>query len=255
MSAHARPAILPTPDQGEDGPRRTDDLSEVQTGLRRFTPFAELPHKVIDAVGANADFRTYSAGQTLLSSADRAGLDVFIIAKGALTITRTNAATGEIIVETIKSGEAFGLALALAPATGGEPNPMTVTASDEVAVWVIEADALTKLIQARPSLTKALLPFLAGEVVRARYGVGIAARSPQARICEHLLSLVERNDLNGIWSIAVLPRHREIADAVGVEENEVAETVACLIRNETVTRHYPGLIIDNMQALEQWADQ
>ncbi|MEM1193376.1 MAG: Crp/Fnr family transcriptional regulator [Pseudomonadota bacterium] len=248
MSAHAQPAALPASDF--DG---QTDLADIQTGLRRFGPFSDLPQKVVAAIGKIADFRSYSAGETLLSMADLAGAEIFIVAAGTLTITRTNPASGEIVVEAAASGSTFGMALALAPETDGPPHPMTVTASDEVAVWVIDAMAFSGLIQARPSLAKALLPHMAGEIVRAKYGTDGDNRSAQARVCAHLLSLVQRNDLNGIWSIATLPRHREIADAVGAEENEVAETVASLIRNKTVTRHYPGLVIDNMQMLEDHA--
>ena len=235
--------------------RGDNSVSDLVPSLRAFKPFSILPEAVINAIAEIADLRHYTSGQTILASGEALGEEVFILAEGNATLTSTNAQSGELTVNQLNCAQSFGLELVLADRTLNQNSDKTLTADDNTTVWVFETPALKALIQARPSLAKSLLTHFANELVTIRFGQENSARPPESYVCEHLLNLVQRDDINGTWFIETLPRHRELAEITGIDEAEVAATVAALIRNKSAERHYPGLIIRDMKAIEDMARQ
>jgi hypothetical protein len=95
--------------------------------------------------------------------------------------------------------------------------------------------------------------YLADALRAQRFKTTVPQPAPQQRIFAELLKFVARNGLSGEGRIERMPKHRELADAAGVEEAEAAGAVAALIQEGVARREYPGLVICDCDRLSKLA--
>jgi len=238
----AAPASLPEP---------SDDLTQSLTALPLFQ---DLSDAILDSIRESADCRRYDAGQTVYALGQYDGGEFFAVISGRMRVSVTDSETGAMLIEEIGAGAIFAMELALCGASADAFQQVSVTAEDELVVLAIDAEAFSSLAGQRPSLMRNIAMHFAGELAARRFKNMIAEAAPAQRVFSVLLKFVERDSVTGEWRVPRMPKHRELADEAGVEEAVTAGAVATLIQEGVARRDYPGLIIDDMNRLNELAN-
>ena len=221
--------------------------------LNNIAPFQDLPAAVHEQLEKNSDRRAYTAGQTVYSLGQYDGDEFFVLLKGVLKVSVLDAETGAMQIDEISENSIFGLEAVLTERSVDEFHRISVTAEDDVDLVAIDAEAFRGLASSRPSLMRNMAMYFAEQLSSVRYKTKTAQAAPEQRVFAALLQFVERSAVNGDWRIDRMPKHRELADQAGVEEAIAASAVAALIQEGVAKREYPGLIINDMQRLNQLA--
>jgi CRP-like cAMP-binding protein len=226
------------------------DSSGAQRIIASAALFAELPESILDAIAEHASVRRFSAGETVFSTGQFDGSEIIYVASGALKSSQADPRSGSMVVEVIRAGAFFALALAAVPADGCRFSDATITAEQDSETVFIEAEAMRDLVAQRPLLARVLLLHFA----KATAGGGAAEESaPERRVFAAIVSLVRRDAVAATWRIDRMPKHRDLADLANVAESDAASAVASLISSGVARREYPGLVIEDMAQLNRLA--
>lgn len=218
-----------------------------------IAPFRGLPDAVCDALCANAGRRRYDAGQTVYSVGQYDGGEFFVVVSGVLKVATIDSASGAMVIEEYGEKSVFALDLAMSGCDEELYHRMSVTAEKALDLVAIDTHSFRELASQRPSLMRNLAAVFAEELALQRFSASAPGAAPAQRVFAALLSYVERDEVRGVWRIAKMPKHRQLAEAAGVDEAIAANAVALLIRESIAFREYPGLIIDDMARLNQLA--
>lgn len=221
--------------------------------LGKVAPFQDLPDAVLSLLYDHSERRSYSAGQTVFSLGQYDGGEFLVVLSGGLKVSVADGATGAMLIEDVPEAGVFGLEIALS-----EPDPslfqqIAVTADQDSDLIVIDAAEFKSLAAGRPSLMRNIAIFLAQQLFSQRFRTLAPQSAPERRIYSVLLECVARDAVSGLWRIARMPKHRELADRAGVDEADAAAAVAALIQDNVAQRDYPGLIVNDMARLNQLA--
>ena len=224
----------------------------VIAALKSASPFSELAPGVLEQLGAACSMRDYAAGETIYAMGQYDAADTLIVKSGKLRASQVDPATGAMIVEDFVEGDIFGLAAAAADVDPARFSAMTLSTEKDATVAVLDSEALRTILSQRPTLAKVLMTHFA----RALLGAGKLAgeeSTPERRVYAALIKLVERDAVRAVWHIAKMPKHRELAELADVDEATSAAAIARLIQSGAARRDYPGLVIDDMAALNRLA--
>jgi CRP-like cAMP-binding protein len=224
----------------------------IVEALAASQPFGDLADGVVEALRGAADMRAYKEGETIYAAGQFDGAESFVIRQGRIRVSQTDPASGSMLVEDFHEREAFGLAAAIAGIDAQRYAMMSIVAEKDCELIAIDTESLRELVAHRPSLSKSLMRYFAQSLV----GGGKPATqeaSPERRIYAALIALVERDAIRADWRISKMPKHRDLADSAGADEAAAAAAVARLIQTGVARRDYPGLVIDDMSALNKLA--
>ena len=227
----------------------TRPFVSLQT-ISTAAPFQELPDVVLKAIADISDFRAYDASETIVSIGQYDASEFFVIIKGMLKAAWLNPQTGAMTIEAVKLGEVFGLAAAVSALEAVSTDTLTLTAEEETEVLAVDAEGFRQIVAQRPTLTRSLMLHFATQIAKGGLSPIAPAASPEQRVYAALLELTERDASIGMWRIARMPKHRELADSADVDETVAAHAVAQLIQDGVARRDYPGLIIEDMEKMK-----
>jgi CRP-like cAMP-binding protein len=224
-----------------------DAEPSIVEALRKTIPFAGLTNEVLAAIAEASSSRRYAAGETLYAMGQFDGSEFLVVFSGRLKAAYSDAGAGAMFFESVRAGEAFGIAEATLGDDLKSPSGVTISAEADCEIAAIDAEMFRQVILQRRTLTRALMLHFA----RKSLGQTRASEesSPERRVFAILATLVERDAVTAEWKISKMPKHRDLADKAGVEEADAANAVAKLIRNGVARRNYPGLIIDEIAVL------
>ncbi len=217
-------------------------LQQVSS-LKWFVGAAKDIHQTL----AEAAFtRNVKAGETLFTMGQYDASELIGVVTGEVQITRMSDQSGQMMMSQVGRGGIIGLEYAVARAES-RASSLGVVANSDAELVYIEAAAFNDLLVRKPAFARLIMQHLAEDLVGWAAGDHDSV-APAKRVYRLLLELVERDD-RGNWSIARMPKHRELSERAGVTENEAADAVADLIRNKFAERHYPGLLVMDYNGL------
>ncbi len=216
--------------------------------------FRDLSAKILSAIRENIDVRCYEAGQTVYTLGQFDGSEFFVVISGGMKVSIIEPETGAMLIEEIGEGAIFAMELAFGSAASDAFQQVSVMAEDDLEVMAIEAEPFFLLASQRPSLMRNIAAHFAGELAARRFRNMAAEAAPEQRVLTVLLQYVERDAISGHWRVPLMPKHRALAEEAGVEEAASAAAVAMLIQEGIARRDYPGLIIDDMSRLNEFAN-
>lgn len=229
-----------------------DSVDPIVSILKAAPPFSDLAQGVLEQLAGACTLRQCAAGETIYAAGQYDAADAIIVSAGKLRASQVDSASGAMIVEDFAEGEVFGLAAASAEVDPARFSAATLTAEIDSRVAFLDAEALRAILSQRPTLAKVLMAHFA----RALLGVSklqAEEATPERRVYAALMKLVERDAVRAEWRIAKLPKHRELAELADVDEATSAAAIAKLIQSAAARRDYPGLVIDDMAALNRLA--
>ncbi len=151
--------------------------------LKAVSYFSDLDVATLISIARVTSHRIYNADElVLLEGESCAGM--YILEKGWLKVSKISVNGREQILKTLKPGDVFN---ALSVFTD-VPNQATVTALETSTIWLIQREALLKLIKEFPSLASQVIEELAGKVqYLIRLVEDFSLRSVEARLARLLL--------------------------------------------------------------------
>lgn len=250
----ATPIILPTVTDDNDvidveASSIIEENIDIAATIAATRPFSGLADAIIDAVSEAAIIRQYSAGQTVFSLGQFDGAEFMIVAEGEMRVSVIDAETGSVIVDDLGPETAFAIDLTFRNVQQDVFSRLSVTAETDLALVFIEAETMRMLAGQRPSLMRNIAHYFAEELGARRFNATTPKAAPQQRVFAELLRFVERDNVDGVWRVPQMPKHRELADLADVDEGAAAGAVAALIQEGVAQRDYPGLIINDMARL------
>lgn len=222
---------------------------DARAAIAAAAVFAELDDAMIDRLAGIAEPRAYADGATIAAIGQYDGTEFFVVARGFLRVARIDSASGAMTMEACGPGQCFGLAAAAAGAEAPWGEDYTLTAEGETAFAAVDSAGFRAALDEAPSLARRILNHFAARIAQNDLRAAPAEdAAPERRVFAELLSLVAFEA--GAWRIDRLPKHREIAETVGVEEAIAAAAIARAIQDGVARREYPGLIVDDIERLK-----
>jgi len=213
--------------------------------VRRAALFADLPESVLTAIAEISGRRFYRQGEPVFALGQFDGAEFFFVATGRLKASIADAA-GAMLFEDVCAGQFFALAEAVAALENSRAHKATLTAEEDSEVLSVDAAAFLEIVAQRPSLTRKLMQHFAQALATGVIQGAPSETTPERRVFAVLMRYIERDAANGDWRIPKMPKHRELAEASGVDEPSAAAAIALLIQEGVAKRDYPGLVIADM---------
>jgi len=170
---------------------RASDVHTASKVLAAVSYFAELDPATLEAVARAAIRRKYETGQAVFWDGEPcAGLCV--VQEGWLKVVKLSADGREQVLRVVGKGETFGEMGVFA----GGPNPATVVALEPATIWIIQRDAMLRLLDHRPDMARIILQNMAEHVLHLVALVeDLSLRTVEARLARHLLARASAGEL------------------------------------------------------------
>lgn len=233
-----------------DIPSEFDNLEGdgIEGLLGQLPFFAELPATVRQDLSASADLVSYCAGDTILVCGQDDGATLVGVIDGEVQRTRGAPAAGDISVDVLPSGSVLGLSC-LAHRDNRYDPTLALTAVTDAQLLMIDRDAVIQQLDRVPTYLWVLVAALADELglMERENDVGVGA---SRRIYRHLATLIQMRD--GKPVIDPMPRHKALAEAAGVTEQNAARAIAILLRERIISRQFPVAIVEDPDRLRAY---
>ncbi|NWG71933.1 MAG: Crp/Fnr family transcriptional regulator [Parvularculaceae bacterium] len=223
----------------------TSDDAGTSELVKGATLFGDLPHTVLEALAGISRRRFYSRGEPVFALGQFDGAEFYFVASGRLKAAIADS-NGSMLFEDVAAGQFFALAEAVASVENSRAHKATLTAEEDSEVLSVDSAAFLEIVAQRPSLTRKLMQHFALALATGVIQSAPSETTPERRVFAVLMRYVERDTANGDWRIPRMPKHRELAEASGVDEPAAAAAIALLIQEGVAKRDYPGLIISDM---------
>ncbi len=223
----------------------TTPTSEAATILKKISSFALLDEETLQAIASIAIRRSYHAGQVVfLEGEPSSGL--YVVEHGWLKSVKISTSGREQVIRFVGPGEVFNDLTVFA----GGPNHVTVETLEDVALWIIERESLSRLIERYPKLSQVIIRNLSHRVLHLmRLVEDLSLRSVQSRLARLLVEIGDSD---------VLPRRRwstqaEMAAHLGTVPDVLNRALRSLAEEGLIEIDRHKIKILNRQGLEEKA--
>jgi CRP/FNR family transcriptional regulator len=227
------------------------DTAQFRKTLECVPQFNGLLDEIQQALAATAIHRNYSSRQVIYVEGEPAE-SIYLLESGWVKATRMTRDGREQAMMFLRPVEVFGDIGVLT----GVPYPGTVTALEDVTVWVIPAYTILNLIQRQPTFAMSIIRHL-GE--RVLYYINLvedlSLRSVEARLARTLLHHAELSD-----GRLVVPRHEwttfdQMAVRLGTVRDVLSRALKTLETENLLRVEKQSIILLNPQGLAERADR
>jgi len=162
-------------------------LSRIDTILAGTQRFGKLPRNVLERIAAIASPRHFTAGQVIYIEGEPADA-FYLLERGWVKATRMSRVGREQAMLFLETGEVFGDVAVFS----GTTYPGTVSALEDLDVWVIPAKEFLALIEQYPELAMAVIHHLSDRILHYIGMVeDLSLRNVESRLASTLLQHAE----------------------------------------------------------------
>jgi CRP/FNR family cyclic AMP-dependent transcriptional regulator len=226
------------------------NLPRLEALLAKIRHFEGLPRPTLERLAALAWPRHFEAGQVIYIEGEPAER-IYLLERGWVKATRISREGREQALMFLRSDEIFGdIAI-----YSGSNYPGTVSALEDVDVWVLPAEAFLKLVAQDAALAMAVIQHLSDRVLHYIELVkDLSLRSVEARLANTLLqhATVEAGQL-------VVPRRHwttfdEMAVRLGTVRDVLSRALKTLEADGLLRVEKQAIILLDVEALAQRGD-
>lgn len=218
----------------------------AEKSLGGVTLFDGISEEILHDLEARCHWRSYAAGQQILSHLDGSD-DVFFVISGRVRVIIYSATGKAIAFRDIESGGIFGEFAAI----DGMPRSASVEGLDPGMVAQLSSDLFVQALTSKPSLMKAMFLHLVGQV-RALTGrvFEYSALTVDRRIQAELLRLAGQCEPHGDKvTITRMPTHSEFASRISTHREAVTRELNRLAQTGLIERKGAGVVITDFPRL------
>ncbi len=208
--------------------------------------FSDLTSRDFDTLDKSCRWRTYRAGQQILSRSDET-TDVFFIVSGEVRVAACSLDGKEVAFRDLGAGKTFGELSAM----DGAPRSADVVALSDAVVPSMAAGAFMDVLRTHPEVSAKLLAQLAGLTRKLSDRVfEFSVLAVKNRVHAELLRLAREHD-NGanMATVSPAPTHAEIASRVSTHREAVTRELNALDKGGVIIRRKGVLIVPDVARL------
>ena len=214
----------------------------VQT-LRQLPFFAGLGDDALLEIAPYIHERTFSPGQMIISEGEPCQA-VYFVVRGVVRVHRLSLEGREHVLAYLGPGELFSLV----PVLDGGPNPATVDALTEAALYTISCQRFHQIMRDRHEVALAVLEHLAARVRHLSDMVeGLALHTVRTRLARFLLAQAEGTRHPKRWT------QEEIAAHIGTVRDVVGRTLRAFADDGLIRRERGRVVVVDREGLEREA--
>jgi CRP-like cAMP-binding protein len=181
---------------------------------------------------------------------DDSGLNLFIINKGRVKISRISEEGGEVILAILGEGEFFGELSVI----DGLSRSATVTALDEVELLAMKREDFMAVLEKYPQVSIFLLKELANRIRKSDAQIkSLCLRNAKGRVATTLIRLAE--DIGrvkkGRVTIPELPLQRDLANIAGTSRETISRVIAALEKEGYCYKQENALVFDDFERFKR----
>jgi len=190
--------------------------------LREIPLFSRLDDKALGNLEKAAIRRTYPKNTILISKGDKSD-QLFVVLKGKLKVSITDASGKEIIMSLLGAGDYFGEMAMI----DGESRSATIVTTQASEVMTISRDDFHRTLMSSPELMFELLKVLARKVRIATDKLeSLAFEDVYGRLVKLLIQLAKPHE--DVWIVEDSLTHQEIANMIGSSREMVTRILKAL---------------------------
>ncbi len=211
--------------------------------LSQLPFFARLGDDALLEIAPYIHERTFSPGQMIILEGEPCQA-VYFVARGVVRIHRLSLEGREQVLAYLGPGESFNLV----PVLDGGPNPATVDALTEAALYTISCQRFHQIIRDRHEVALAVLEHLAARVRHLSDMVeGLALHTVRTRLARFLLAQAESLQPSHHWT------QEEIAAHIGTVRDVVGRTLRAFADDGLIRRERGRVVVVDREGLEREA--
>jgi len=190
--------------------------------LREIPLFSRLDDKALGNLEKAAIRRAYPKNTILISKGDQSD-QLFVVLKGKLKVSITDASGKEIIMSLLGAGDYFGEMAMI----DGESRSATIVTTQASEVLTISRDDFHRTLMSSPELMFELLKVLARKVRIATDKLeSLAFEDVYGRLVKLLIQLARPHE--DVWIVEDRLTHQEIANMIGSSREMVTRILKAL---------------------------
>jgi CRP/FNR family cyclic AMP-dependent transcriptional regulator len=190
--------------------------------LREIPLFSRLDDKALGNLEKAAIRRAYPKNTILISKGDKSD-QLFVVLKGKLKVSITDASGKEIIMSLLGAGDYFGEMAMI----DGESRSATIVTTQASEVLTISRDDFHRTLMSSPELMFELLKVLARKVRIATDKLeSLAFEDVYGRLVKLLIQLARPHE--DVWIVEDRLTHQEIANMIGSSREMVTRILKAL---------------------------
>jgi CRP-like cAMP-binding protein len=220
-----------------------------ESPLKSVTLFTDLDDKSLERLESLLSVKRYKKNNLIIFEDDK-GLNLFIIDKGRVKISRISEEGGEVILAILGEAEFFGEISVI----DGLSRSATVTSLDEVELLVLKREDFLNVLQQYPQVGIALLKELAGRIRKSDAQIkSLSLRNARGRVATTLIRLAE--DIGRVKEgkviIPELPLQRDLANIAGTSRETISRVIASLEKDGYCYKKENTLVFDNFERFKR----
>lgn len=220
--------------------------------LRRVPLFAALDDRALALVDRHFHERGYSAGETVYYTGDPA-TTIYVVAVGKVKLLRQGPRQ-DVVLDFLAPGELFGSL----PVMGDRTYPDSAQAQTDCCLLEVLADDFLAILDAHPSVTRALLSVVSERLLAAQATIGqLSAYPVESRVAATLLALARRFGATeqGVERIQLPLTRQNLADMTGATVETVSRVMSQLRKQGLIRSGRGWVALLDRERLAALADQ
>ena len=217
--------------------------------LHRIPLFASLSDEDLADLAAHLHEVKHKKGSVIIS-AEEAGTNLFVLARGKVKVVLYGANGREVILSLMKDGDFFGEMSLL----DGEPRSANVVAQGDTSLLVLERKEFISWLETHPKVFRALMTELSRRLRDADERIGsLALLDVYGRVARTFLDLGRKEGKRVPEGILITerPTQAEIAGLVGTSRETVSRAMSELQRRGYIRQQGRGLLLLGGKELEE----
>lgn len=215
-------------------------------GLRKIALLAGLAQHELDGLAARCAWRTYRAGQSVISreSKDR---DVYLVVSGTVRVTSYAISGRQTTFRDVGEGDSFGELAAI----DGSPRSADVVAVTEALLASMNPGVFRNLLHDKPAIAERVLARMCGLVRQlSERLVDLSTLDVQTRLNGELLKLARAGRIHGnVATIDPAPKHADLAGQVSTYREQVTRELSALAKVGILERAGRALVVRDLARL------
>lgn len=220
-----------------------------ESRLKSIPIFSGLDQDSLDTIERLLTKKHYKKNNLIIFEDDR-GLNLFIISKGRVKISRISDEGGEAILAILGEGEFFGELSVI----DGLSRSATVTSLDDVELLVMKREDFIEVLKKHSQVSIFLLKELAGRIRKSDAQIkSLSLRNARGRVATTLIRLAE--DIgrikDGKVTIPELPLQRDLANIAGTSRETISRVIAGLEKEGYCYKKTNSLVFDDFERFKR----
>jgi CRP-like cAMP-binding protein len=214
--------------------------------LRNNRYFQGVSDDLLEALANQTQLYRFDAGENLFMEGDPC-LGLYILQQGGVKLYKLSPQGRELIITVFEDNASFNEV----PVFDEGTNPVNVEALEDCEVWIVEADAIRRLIQVHPEAAQAIILNLSQNL---RMLVGLVEELSFFQVTNRLARLIynsPREQLSGDFSQRMT--QDDMAARLGTVREVVARSLRELERSGAIQISHRQVKVVDPELLQEWA--